>query len=846
MAIVSSGVFVGSGNSINVASGVEMYDTVVSATGYYATNAKMYVLEGGSAVRTEIKHGQLIVSAGGRTDSSTINGELAEMIVVSNGSANNTLVKNNGALYASAGAKLTNVNIDSTGSLIMNVTKDNILTGTSHGKSVLVSNGVISNVTIYSGRYMDVASNWTAYDTVVSATGYYATNAKMYVLEGGSAVRTEIKHGQLIVSAGGRTDSSTINGELAEMIVVSNGSANNTLVKNNGALYASAGAKLTNVNIDSTGSLIMNVTKDNILTGTSHGKSVLVSNGVISNVTIYSGRYMDVASNWTAYDTVVSATGYYATNAKMYVLEGGSAVRTEIKHGQLIVNSGARTNSATANGSLTEILVKGAGYASNTTVKNGGKMYVSNGGVAGGSLNIANGGQVIVSAGGKIDFTVKNHTPTADYLVNDLSLITGAPTYTITVSANQSSGTYKLAQNAAALTGALSIGDSSASYGTITVNGADFTHNGIRYSLDSAGGNLTLTVIAPSSIQNLQGNANGISWSGTSSDYVVEYSKDNFANVIRLETETSKVDTYKMPGGTWQYRVKDENAATFPAQNSFSAAAPAGDAAIIFSDSDDDMDLFFARTNGTWTGRNAAKHGGELNGWAGTGEKVNLNGKNIISDVFFGSNDANILVLTDDANGDALFLDDVYTALGNQARLSKIEEIRAGAGDDVIDLTSPKFAYSGDEMTIYGGSGNDVIWASGTDNDLFGDAGNDRIIGSTGFDVITGGAGNDSMNNGGGNDIFAFGANWGNDTVEIVGNANITLWFASGNAGNYNTATRVYRDGSNSVTVTGNGTVSLRFGDNGSDQYDDLVEIGAFNDAASEKIFENVNGGMLA
>ena len=206
--------------------------------------------------------------------------------------------------------------------------------------------------------------------------------------------------------------------------------------------------------------------------------------------------------------------------------------------------------------------------------------------------------------------------------------------------------------------------------------------------------------------------------------------------------------------------------------------------------------------------------------------------------------------MTDDSNGDALFVEDIYTSFGKDAaRISQIDEIRAGAGDDIIDMTSQKFAYSGDEMTIRGGLGNDTIWATGGDNDLFGDAGNDRIIGSTGFDLIVGGAGNDSMHTGGGgNDIFAFCENWGKDTVQLTdSDSYIALWFASGSESNWDAASRIYRNGSNSVTIIGGAgcTIDLKFGDEGG-QYDDMVSIGAFESATSEKIFEDKNSGMLA
>ena len=265
------------------------------------------------------------------------------------------------------------------------------------------------------------------------------------------------------------------------------------------------------------------------------------------------------------------------------------------------------------------------------------------------------------------------------------------------------------------------------------------------------------------------------------------------------------------------------------------------------------MDLFFANVSGKWNADFFAQHIVAGSSWSGTREKVTLTGKNRLADIFEGSTDANILVMTDDSNGDALFIDDVYTALpetvsGNQARINQIDEIRAGAGDDVIDLTSPRFAYSGNDMKVYGGLGNDTIWANNGSNTLFGDAGNDRIIGGANNDVIVDGIGNDRMHGGGGSDIFCFGGNWGVDTVEQLSNGEITLWFESGSKDNWDASTLTYTDGANSVKVSGvsSDNITLIFGDDDSLRYDELVSAGCFEDAASEKIFEDKDKGMLA
>ena len=209
--------------------------------------------------------------------------------------------------------------------------------------------------------------------------------------------------------------------------------------------------------------------------------------------------------------------------------------------------------------------------------------------------------------------------------------------------------------------------------------------------------------------------------------------------------------------------------------------------------------------------------------------------------------------MTDDNNGDALFVDDIYTALPGsvseqQSRIAQIDEIRAGAGADIVDMTSQQFEYIGDGLTIRGGAGNDTIWANKGDNRLFGDAGNDRIVGASGNDVIAGGIGNDRMHGGGGNDVFTFCDNWGMDNVEQLAGGTVTLWFASGSMKNWDKTTLTYTDGDNSVKVSGVAAdkITLKFGDDGFDQFATLSSIGAFFDATTERIFEESGKGILA
>ena len=763
------------------------------------------------------------------------------------------------------------------------------------------------------------------------------------------------------------------------------------------------------------------------------------SDGTINNISglmAYRGDKFSVTG--TATDITLSG-GYNSSLSSMTLLSGGTAVDTVINYyGRMYVSSGATAEGTTNNngglvyicgGNLTNctnqwgrIYVSEGGVISNTVVA-GGSVFISGGGTLRGTMYIS-GGVVSAYSGSLIDFTVAECTNADDYLINDLSKISGTPTYTITVSATQTNGTYRLAQGAENFTGSITIGDAIEDYGSITVNGDDLVYNDITYSLDQADGNLTLTItevdlippekpiaipstteitnkditvsvtyssdstvkqykigengawvdytqsfavrnndtiyfraedaagnestnelvvanidktapavpggfketisgynatldwsdvsdtgisgvkgyyvrygtsealtgegkfitasefdltnlavgtyfyqvktedkagnisewsaiqsfeIVPGAVQNLRGDSNGLSWDAIPGveSYIVEYSTDNFATVMAFETTGDKVDSIALPVGTYQWRVKAvdsesvNNGNNIASQNSFTEPQE------FVSNADGNTDVFFANANGKWGAGYAAQHAGILNGWSGTNEQVTLYGKNKLADIFEGSSDANILVMTDDTNGDALFVDDIYTALPGtvaeqQARIAQIDEIRAGLGDDIVDMTSQRFAYIGNGVKIYGGLGNDTIWSNNGNNTLFGDAGNDRIVGGANSDVIVGGSGNDFMHGGGGSDIFCFGVDWGTDTVEQLASGSVTLWFEKGSENNWDADTLTYTDGVNSVTVNGVADVTLRFG------ADTSQPAGCFDNATSEKIFEDKNKGFLA
>ncbi len=173
-------------------------------------------------------------------------------------------------------------------------------------------------------------------------------------------------------------------------------------------------------------------------------------------------------------------------------------------------------------------------------------------------------------------------------------------------------------------------------------------------------------------------------------------------------------------------------------------------------------------SDGMWTGYSAWNAGDASNG--GNGATFRLAGYEQSFDVFRGT-DGVVDTLVMGKGHKALFLDDTVSAAPEAgARLDSIEVIKGGAGGQLIDLTSTVHKYG--NVTVYGGSGDDVIMTNigddfikgGQGNDyLWGGSGNDHLMGTAGGDQLWGGAGDDSLHGGTGSDYLNGGV--GNDTL---------------------------------------------------------------------------------
>ena len=524
-----------------ISSGITLYDSMYISSGGIARdtninswNASMfisfggvavdtiinrgftYIYAGGVAIDTIISDGGMYISAGGKANRATITG--GEVYIYSGGTADNVTINSGGYMCISAGGTATNVSwTPFQGKIYIgdgaHVTFTSKYTGVYFGEEsfstkllshtqtmtskvissgyemYVMDDGIANNTSIYTNGFLSIGSGGTANSTYVNGGG-------MFIFSGGVANNTIVSRGNIFIRSGGTANSTSLPGgsrlygdSVGSIHIASGGVANNTLLGtlfiggSNVFMYVSSGGIANNTTVLGSHSIHLS---GGIANNTSLGGGHLYDGATY----VYYGGQMDIWAEGTATKTTAESSNY------IYVHSGGTARDTNMH-----------------------------GY-----------MYIYSGGEHRGSLWIRTGAIVYAYSGSKIDFTVADHKETDSYLINDLSLIQGAPTYTITVSANQKSGIYKLAAGASSLTGSLTIGDGTVNYGTITVNGSDFIYNDITYSLDQINGYLTLTIL-PLPILTISGNPT----SPTNKDVILAVSADRNCTIL-----------YQINNGEWQ------------------------------------------------------------------------------------------------------------------------------------------------------------------------------------------------------------------------------------------------------------------------------------------------------
>ena len=533
---VNSGgyLYVSSGGTVNSTTVMDYWGHLHVSSGGTANNTTvtshgdMYVSSGGTAKNTTVKSwGELYVSSGGTATDTTM-GSGASMYIV--GTASNTTVGSGASMYIVGTASNTTVNFY--GWLKVFGTADS--TTVNPGARLLVASGGTANNTTVNSGGLTVSSGGTANSTTVNfggltvssggtANSIMLNSGTLYVWSGGTLNNTTMNsNSYLHISSGGTANNTTVNSNRGYMVVCGGGTANNTTVNSGGRLFISSGGTATNVvwtpcvgdvSIDNGAYVTYASSYSGVYYGS--GNRLLSHTAGMSGINLscsndpfadnYTDMCMYVMSGGTAKGIKVHEGGFLYVSGgavtaaivgrlgNFYIQDGGTAKGTTMKgDGWMYVYDGGTATDTVMNAGWLD--VSSGGTAKNTTV-NSGALCVSSGGRITGELTIAKGGDVSAGQGAEIDFDLKKRSAAAKALVNDLSLVNGSPTYTVSVAADQAAGKYRLAGGASALAGkTLSIRIGSGAAQSIKVDGAALTSAGVRYTLALAKGDLTLQV----------------------------------------------------------------------------------------------------------------------------------------------------------------------------------------------------------------------------------------------------------------------------------------------------------------------------------------------------------------
>ncbi len=387
--------------------------------------------------------------------------------VENQGTINNTTVSSGGSVHLSSGGTANSTTVSSGGSLLVSnggVAYDAVI----RGVVSVFSSGYVFGGTVESGGYVTIFSSGSFPSAWVGSGG------KVNLQSGACAnSMTLTSGGSLHVGSGGQvylTDWTPCVGKLEA---------------DSGAIVNHKG--YTGVYFGSGDVLLSNTS---VMTGkTVSGTMYVMSGGLASRTAVASGASMDVWAFGTANSTTVNG-GF------MYVRQSGAANSTAVNGGLMGIDDTGVANNTTVNGGL--MYVYSSGSAVDTAVASGGGLLVFSGGSVTGSLQIASGAAVTAYEGSTVQFDLTSRTTASPALVTGLSLLRGAPDFTIRVASDQTGGTYRLADDADGFDRPITVWRqrpwmSDEELGVLSV-GETLTVGEDEYTLNLTAGSLTLTV----------------------------------------------------------------------------------------------------------------------------------------------------------------------------------------------------------------------------------------------------------------------------------------------------------------------------------------------------------------
>ena len=391
----------------------------------------------------------------------------------------------------------------------------------SSGASVTVLNrGIVDDVLICSGGTVTVSSGGTGRIISGGSARDHGVIGTLNVLDGGKVWECMVTHSGTLNVSGGAVSDVHVSGEYNSspvMNVYSKGYASNTTVDTWAKMYVHAGGTANSTTLRSYGSMIVSsgavvsdvwMENDNpceikLLPGASASRVEM--QGLHQSLTVANGAYVEELS------VLGGILGNAAATAR--VSNGGCVSSASVANGKLIVFSGGTAKESEVTGAGAEFHVCSGGVAEQLAVNGWGLLKVSGGAVN--SLSAARYASAYVYSGGKVtgdirierdavvsayegsvvDADISKSAPGDAARISGLSFISGSPKLTITVSAAQTKGNYKLASGVGSTfdRNFTVVTDMGTTLGTVAVGGT-LNSGGTYYTLKLASNALSLAV----------------------------------------------------------------------------------------------------------------------------------------------------------------------------------------------------------------------------------------------------------------------------------------------------------------------------------------------------------------
>ena len=218
----------------------------------------------------------------------------------------------------------------------------------------------------------------------------------------------------------------------------------------------------------------------------------------------------DIVSTYKVVNKGNTISDTYVQGGGTLTLNNGSAFDTVLR---------GKITSRSEDGTIwylpARVSVEQGGYMSGADVYAFGRMTVENGGTVA-DADIHNDGSVDVYSDGKLtgrirfdgdadvtfydgsilDFNLSGVAPDAEARVNDLSVVTGLPLFTLTVDGTQVSGDYRLADGAAGFSSTISVVNASGGELGVLTLGEKVTIGDADYTLNLTGDALSVEIVS--------------------------------------------------------------------------------------------------------------------------------------------------------------------------------------------------------------------------------------------------------------------------------------------------------------------------------------------------------------